>query len=161
MTGPAGETPWKRADGRDPGEHRPVNMTRGTAVSPRVGPGGFGDTRVLCTASVEERVPLHEGRGKGWVTAEYSMLPRSTRPDPGDSVRGGVSGREPRDPEVIGRSLRAGTFLELLGERTVWVDCDVLQADGDQDRRHHRRFRRPRRRPAVALRKRGSSIPSR
>lgn len=133
MTGPAGEMPGKRADGRDPGEHRPVNMTRGYS---RFAEGSalveFGDTRVLCTASVEERVPLFmRGGGKGWVTAEYSMLPRSTETrTPRDSVRGGISGRSHEIQRLIGRSLRAGTFLELLGERTIWVDCDVLQADG-------------------------------
>lgn len=132
MTGLAGGA-VRRADGREPGEHRPVTITRGYS---RFAEGSalveFGDTRVLCTASVEERVPLFmRGGGKGWVTAEYSMLPRSTETrTPRDSARGGVSGRSHEIQRLIGRSLRAGTGLELLGERTLWIDCDVLQADG-------------------------------
>lgn len=133
MTCRMGEVSGNRVEGRGSDELRPVNITRGYS---RFAEGSalveFGDTRVLCTASVEERVPLFmRGVGKGWVTAEYSMLPRSTETrTPRDSVRGGVSGRSHEIQRLIGRSLRAGTILELLGERTIWVDCDVLQADG-------------------------------
>src|SRR3954466_5302971 len=92
----------------------------------------FGRTRVLCTASAEERVPSHvKGSGRGWVTAEYGMLPRSThtRMDR-EAARGRQSGRTLEIQRLIGRSLRAVTDLKLLGERTVVVDCDVIQADG-------------------------------
>ncbi|HEY7529844.1 MAG TPA: ribonuclease PH [Gemmatimonadota bacterium] len=92
----------------------------------------MGDTRVLCTASVEEGVPAFlKGRGKGWVTAEYGMLPRATATrSPREAARGRVGGRTQEIQRLIGRSLRAVAELEALGERTVWIDCDVLQADG-------------------------------
>jgi ribonuclease PH len=93
---------------------------------------GFGDTRVICTASVEEGVPgFLKGRGQGWVTAEYGMLPRSThtRTDR-EAARGRQSGRTQEIQRLIGRSLRAVTDLGQLGERTVKLDCDVIQADG-------------------------------
>ena len=92
----------------------------------------FGDTRVLCTASVEEKVPgFLRGQGRGWVTAEYGMLPRATntRTDR-EAARGRQSGRTQEIQRLIGRSLRAVTDLALLGERSIQVDCDVLQADG-------------------------------
>jgi ribonuclease PH len=92
----------------------------------------FGDTRVICTASVEEGVPgFLRGRGRGWVTAEYGMLPRSThtRTDR-EAARGKQSGRTQEIQRLIGRSLRVVTDLEKLGERTVKIDCDVIQADG-------------------------------
>ena len=92
----------------------------------------FGNTRVLCTASVEEKVPPHKrGSGEGWVTAEYGMLPRSThtRSDR-EAARGKQSGRTQEIQRLIGRSLRAVFDLEALGERTIHLDCDVLQADG-------------------------------
>lgn len=92
----------------------------------------FGQTRVLCTASVEERVPSHrKGTGQGWVTAEYGMLPRSThtRTDR-EAAKGKQSGRTQEIQRLIGRSLRAVFDLGLLGERTITLDCDVLQADG-------------------------------
>ena len=92
----------------------------------------FGDTRVLCTASVEEKVPPHKrGSGEGWVTAEYGMLPRSThtRSDR-EAARGKQSGRTQEIQRLIGRSLRAVFDLKALGERTIQLDCDVLQADG-------------------------------
>ena len=92
----------------------------------------FGDTRVICTASVEEGVPgFLRGRGRGWVTAEYGMLPRAThtRTDR-EAARGKQSGRTQEIQRLIGRSLRAVTDLEKLGERTVKLDCDVIQADG-------------------------------
>jgi ribonuclease PH len=92
----------------------------------------FGDTRVLCTASVEEKVPpFLKGRGQGWVTAEYGMLPRSThtRTDR-EAARGKQSGRTQEIQRLIGRSLRAVVDLALLGERSIQIDCDVIQADG-------------------------------
>jgi ribonuclease PH len=92
----------------------------------------FGRTRVLCTASAEERVPSHvKGSGRGWVTAEYGMLPRSThtRSDR-EAAKGKQSGRTQEIQRLIGRSLRAATDLAALGERQVLIDCDVLQADG-------------------------------
>ncbi len=91
-----------------------------------------GDTRVICTASVEDRVPpFLRNSGKGWVTAEYGMLPRSTSTRTSrESSQGRVGGRTHEIQRLIGRSLRAVTKLEALGERTIWVDCDVLQADG-------------------------------
>jgi ribonuclease PH len=92
----------------------------------------FGDTRVLCTASVEEKVPgFLKGKGQGWVTAEYGMLPRAThtRSDR-EAARGKQSGRTQEIQRLIGRSLRAVIDLEALGERSIQIDCDVLQADG-------------------------------
>ncbi len=92
----------------------------------------FGNTKVLCTASVEERVPpFLRGQGSGWVTAEYGMLPRSTHTRSGrEAARGKQSGRTQEIQRLIGRSLRAAVDLEKLGERTITLDCDVLQADG-------------------------------
>ena len=92
----------------------------------------FGDTRVICTASVEEKVPAFmRDRGKGWVTAEYGMLPRSTNTrTAGEAARGRQSGRTQEIQRLIGRSLRAVIDLEQLGERSIQIDCDVIQADG-------------------------------
>lgn len=92
----------------------------------------FGDTKVICTASVEESIPpFLRGKGTGWVTAEYSMLPRATHTRSArESARGKVSGRTHEIQRLIGRSLRAVTDLSLLGERSVLIDCDVIQADG-------------------------------
>ncbi len=92
----------------------------------------FGDTRVLCTASVEERVPnFLRGSGRGWITAEYGMLPRATNTRTGrEATRGRQGGRTLEIQRLIGRSLRAIVDLEALGERTITLDCDVLQADG-------------------------------
>ena len=92
----------------------------------------FGDTRVLCTASVEERVPVWmRGKGSGWVTGEYGMLPRSTHTRSArEAARGKQSGRTQEIARLIGRSLRAITDLDALGERMVTLDCDVIQADG-------------------------------
>ncbi|WP_454959196.1 ribonuclease PH [Filifactor alocis] len=92
----------------------------------------FGDTRVICTASVEEKVPAFlKGTGKGWVSAEYAMLPRSTEQrKKRDSSRGKVDGRGQEIQRLIGRSLRNAIDFDLLGERTIWIDCDVIQADG-------------------------------
>ncbi len=125
----------KRIDGRAWDELRPVKITlgfhefaEGSALIE------LGKTRVACSVSVEERVPpflREEAGGGGWVTAEYSMLPRSTvTRTPRDSARGRVSGRSQEIQRLIGRSLRAVTDLTALGERTLMVDCDVLQADG-------------------------------
>jgi ribonuclease PH len=92
----------------------------------------FGDTRVLCTASVEERVPpFLKGKGQGWVTAEYGMLPRATgERTPREAARGRQGGRTLEIQRLIGRSLRAAVDLKALGERTLTLDCDVIQADG-------------------------------
>ena len=92
----------------------------------------FGDTRVLCTATVEDRVPpWMRGKGRGWVTGEYGMLPRATHTRSArEAARGKQSGRTVEIARLIGRSLRAVTDLDALGERTVTLDCDVLQADG-------------------------------
>ncbi len=92
----------------------------------------FGNTQVLCTASIEERVPpFLRGQGKGWVTAEYGMLPRSTHTRmPRESAKGKQSGRTQEIQRLIGRSLRASVNMEKLGERLITIDCDVIQADG-------------------------------
>jgi ribonuclease PH len=122
-----------RPSGRKPDELRAVRIQRGFT---RHAEGSvlveFGDTRVLCTASVEERVPpFLKDSGRGWVTAEYGMLPRSTntRTDR-EAARGKQSGRTQEIQRLIGRSLRAVVDLSSLGQRTVHLDCDVLQADG-------------------------------
>lgn len=92
----------------------------------------FGDTRVICTASIDERVPSFlKGKGSGWITAEYGMLPRATHERSGrEAARGKQGGRTMEIQRLIGRSLRAALDLEALGERTVTIDCDVIQADG-------------------------------
>jgi ribonuclease PH len=122
-----------RLDGRRADELRPVRIRRrytkhaeGSVLVE------FGDTRVLCTASVEERVPpFLKDSGRGWVTAEYGMLPRSTNTrTEREAARGKQSGRTQEIQRLIGRSLRAVVDLSSLGQRTVHVDCDVLQADG-------------------------------
>ena len=122
-----------RPSQRRPDELRPVAIerryTRHAEGSVLI---AFGETRVICTASVEEGVPVFlRGRGQGWVTAEYGMLPRAThtRTDR-EAARGKQSGRTQEIQRLIGRSLRAVTDLEKLGERTVKLDCDVIQADG-------------------------------
>ncbi|MGL4374693.1 MAG: ribonuclease PH [Turicibacter sp.] len=91
-----------------------------------------GNTKVICTATIEDKVPpFMRGQGKGWITAEYSMLPRATNTRNSREVnRGKVSGRTMEIQRLIGRSLRAVVDLEKLGERTIWIDCDVIQADG-------------------------------
>jgi ribonuclease PH len=122
-----------RSFGRANGELRPVRIARGYA---RHAEGSalieFGDTRVLCTASVEERVPpFLKGKGQGWLTAEYGMLPRSTSTrSEREATRGRQGGRTLEIQRLIGRSLRAVVDLSRLGERTLQIDCDVLQADG-------------------------------
>ncbi len=92
----------------------------------------FGNTKVICTASLEDSVPpFLRGRGSGWITAEYSMLPRScTRRTARESSRGKVGGRTHEIQRLIGRSLRSVVDMSLLGERTIWIDCDVIQGDG-------------------------------
>jgi ribonuclease PH len=122
-----------RSHGRSADALRPVRLTRAYT---RHAEGSvlveFGHTQVLCTASVEERVPPHKrGSGEGWLTAEYGMLPRATHTR-GDreAARGKQSGRTQEIQRLIGRSLRCAFDLALLGERTIQLDCDVLQADG-------------------------------
>ncbi|MBX3724933.1 MAG: ribonuclease PH [Xanthomonadales bacterium] len=122
-----------RPSGRTPDQLRPVSLERGYT---RHAEGSvlvaFGDTRVLCTASVEDRVPpFLRGKGEGWVTAEYGMLPRATHErSQREAARGGQGGRTLEIQRLIGRSLRACIDRRALGERTVTLDCDVLQADG-------------------------------
>jgi ribonuclease PH len=122
-----------RAQGRAQDALRPVSMTRRYTVHAEGSVlVAFGDTKVLCTASVEEKVPPHKrGSGEGWVTAEYGMLPRATHTR-GDreAARGKQSGRTQEIQRLIGRSLRCVFDLGKLGERTIQLDCDVLQADG-------------------------------
>ncbi|WP_366924068.1 ribonuclease PH [Metallumcola ferriviriculae] len=122
-----------RLGDRGHGELRPFNITRNfTKYAEGAVLIETGDTKVICTASVENKVPpfLH-GEGKGWVTAEYSMLPRATSVrSVREAARGKVSGRTQEIQRLIGRSLRSVVSLERLGERTVWLDCDVIQADG-------------------------------
>jgi len=126
-------TVFNRSGGRAADQLRPVRITRGFTIHAE---GSvlieFGLTRVLCTASVEDKVPPHKrGSGEGWVTAEYGMLPRATHTR-GDreAARGKQSGRTQEIQRLIGRSLRAVFDLKALGERTIHLDCDVLQADG-------------------------------
>ncbi|HEY1656144.1 MAG TPA: ribonuclease PH [Candidatus Tumulicola sp.] len=122
-----------RSDGRRPDELRPVTIepgflkyAEGSALV------SFGNTRVLCAATVEERVPPWlKGRGVGWVTAEYAMLPRATQDrTQREATKGRLGGRTHEIQRIIGRALRAVTDTAKLGERTLWIDCDVLQADG-------------------------------
>ena len=122
-----------RNDGRAPNQMRDVSIKKNFikhaegSVLIQV-----GDTKVICNASVEEKVPpFLRDKKKGWVTAEYSMLPRSTHTRMSrESSRGKVSGRTQEIQRLIGRSLRAVVDMEKLGERTIWIDCDVIQADG-------------------------------
>src|SRR5581483_1551789 len=122
-----------RSDNRTPEQMRPVNIipdfistAEGSALIE------VGNTRVICTASVEESVPVWlRGNGRGWITAEYGMIPRATLTRTArEASRGRVSGRGQEIQRLIGRSLRAVVDLERLGERTIWIDCDVIQADG-------------------------------
>ena len=126
-------TEVSRSGGRSPEDLRPLKIELGVNVHAE---GSclieMGRTRVWITASVEDRVPPHRrGTGQGWITAEYSMLPRSTH-DRGtrEAIQGRIGGRTHEIQRLIGRSLRAVVDLEKLGPRTMWVDCDVLQADG-------------------------------
>ena len=122
-----------RIDNRQADELRPVRITRnylkyaeGSALIE------VGNTRVLCAATIEERVPSFlKGSGEGWITAEYSLLPRSTQTrNQRESAKGKVTGRTHEIQRLIGRSLRSVVDLKALGERTIWIDCDVIQADG-------------------------------
>lgn len=120
-----------RADGRAPGDLRKVVVTRDYLLHPE---GSalveFGATKVICTASVEDKVPpFLKGQGLGWVTAEYAMLPRATSTRSQREHRG-PSGRSQEIQRLVGRALRAVFERKKMGERTVWVDCDVIQADG-------------------------------
>ena len=122
-----------RPDGRGRDELRPLSITPGVA---KYAEGSalitMGDTQVRCTASVEESVPrFRRDSGRGWVSAEYAMLPRATHTrTPREASRGRQGGRTLEIQRLIGRSLRAVVDFEQLGERTVWLDCDVIQADG-------------------------------
>lgn len=126
-------TTVQRADGRATNELRPITITRGWSKNAE---GSalieFGNTRVLCTASFTEGVPRWlKGEGKGWVTAEYAMLPRATNTRSSrESVKGKIGGRTHEISRLIGRSLRAVIDTKALGENTIVLDCDVLQADG-------------------------------
>jgi ribonuclease PH len=122
-----------RSDNRSPEQMRPVNII--TDFIPTAEGSALievGNTRVICTASIEEAVPSFvKGSGKGWITAEYSMLPRSTLTrTPREAARGRQSGRTHEIQRLIGRALRAVVDLKRLGERTILLDCDVIQADG-------------------------------
>ena len=122
-----------RPSGREADELRPVRFTPGyTRHAEGSVLAEFGDTRVLCTASIEDRVPPWlRGKGSGWVTGEYGMLPRSTHTrSQREAARGKQSGRTQEISRLIGRSLRAVVDLNALGERTITLDCDVIQADG-------------------------------
>ena len=120
-----------RPDGRAPDQLRPIALTRDYLLHPE---GSvlieFGSTKVICTATVEDKVPSFlKGQALGWVTAEYGMLPRSTNTRMNRENRG-PSGRSQEIQRLVGRSLRSVVEMAKLGERTVWVDCDVIQADG-------------------------------
>jgi ribonuclease PH len=129
----ANRPPTIRADGRRPDQLRPVTLTlsvqKWAEGSCRI---RVGDTEVLCAATIEDRVPPHlRGKGTGWVTAEYAMLPRATAErSQRESTKGRIGGRTHEIQRLVGRSLRGVVDLDKLGERTVTVDCDVLQADG-------------------------------
>ncbi len=122
-----------RHDGRQKEELRPIHIQTNYLKHPA---GSVlitvGDTKVICSASIDERVPpFMRGEGKGWVTAEYSMLPAATEQrNIREAAKGKITGRTMEIQRLIGRALRAVVDLEAMGERTVWVDCDVIQADG-------------------------------
>ncbi|PJK17450.1 ribonuclease PH [Chryseomicrobium excrementi] len=122
-----------RHDQRTAQALRPVDITKDFITHPE---GSvlitMGGTRVICNATIEEKVPpFLRGQGKGWITAEYSMLPRATHSrSPREAAKGKISGRTMEIQRLIGRALRSVVDLEALGERTIWVDCDVIQADG-------------------------------
>src|SRR5215467_1129404 len=122
-----------RVDGRRKDQIRPVKVTRnyikhaeGSVLIE------MGDTKVICTASIEEKVPpFLKGKGTGWVTAEYAMLPRATHErSPREAVKGKQGGRTLEIQRLVGRALRSVTDMSQLGERSIWIDCDVIQADG-------------------------------
>jgi len=123
----------KRLDGREAGAMRPVKITRNYLKYPE---GSVlievGNTKVICAATIEDKVPhFMKGTGEGWITAEYSLLPRSTQVrNVRESARGKVTGRTHEIQRLIGRALRSVVDLKALGEKTIWIDCDVIQADG-------------------------------
>ncbi|WP_409251555.1 ribonuclease PH [Bacillus sp. SCS-153A] len=122
-----------RVDGREPGELREIVLETNFIKHPEGSVMiSVGDTKVICNATIEDRVPhFLRGQGKGWVTAEYAMLPRATQQrNIRESSKGKVSGRTMEIQRLIGRALRAVVDLEALGEKTIWIDCDVIQADG-------------------------------
>ena len=122
-----------RIDGRKPDEMRPVSIERSfTKFAHGSVLISVGNTKVICTASIEDSVPPHKkNSGEGWITAEYSLLPGSTpRRVSRESSRGKVGGRTHEIQRLIGRSMRAIADLSAIGERTIWIDCDVIQADG-------------------------------
>ncbi|MDF2885108.1 MAG: ribonuclease [Clostridiaceae bacterium] len=122
-----------RIDGRKNDQIRTVKITRNYT---KYAEGSVlvesGDTKVICTASIEEKVPIFlKGKGEGWITCEYNMLPRSTQVrKPRDSSKGKIDGRTMEIQRLIGRALRSVVDLKALGEKTIWIDCDVIQADG-------------------------------
>jgi ribonuclease PH len=122
-----------RVDGRKKDELRPIHFEINYVKHPE---GSVlvtvGDTKVICNASIEDRIPpFMRGQGKGWITAEYSMLPRATEQrNIRESSKGKVTGRTMEIQRLIGRALRSIVRLENIGERTIWIDCDVIQADG-------------------------------
>lgn len=122
-----------RSDGRTPDQLRPVQIQPHFTIHPE---GSVlitvGQTKVICNATIEERVPpFMRGQGKGWITAEYSMLPRATEQRTvRESSKGKISGRTMEIQRLIGRALRSVVDLKAIGERTLWIDCDVIQADG-------------------------------
>lgn len=122
-----------RSDGRSIDQLRPIRITPGVN---KYAEGSvlieWGDTQVICTATVEEKIPpFMKGTGQGWITAEYSMLPRATGTrNVRESARGKIGGRTYEIQRLIGRALRSVVDLKNLGERTIWLDCDVIQADG-------------------------------
>ncbi|GIO21762.1 ribonuclease PH [Oceanobacillus sp. J11TS1] len=122
-----------RHDNRQKNELRPIQITTGYITHPE---GSvlieMGETKVICNASIEDRVPpFMRGQGKGWITAEYAMLPRATEQrNIRESSKGKVSGRTMEIQRLIGRALRSVVDLSKIGERTIWIDCDVIQADG-------------------------------
>ena len=122
-----------RTDGRLPAQLRPIRITPGF-ISQAEGSAliEVGRTRVICTATIEETVPSFlKGSNKGWITSEYSMIPRATNTrTPRESTLGRKSGRTQEIQRLIGRALRASVELEKLGERQIWIDCDVIEADG-------------------------------
>lgn len=122
-----------RIDGRNQNEKRPVKITRnyikhaeGSVLIE------MGNTKVICTASIDDKVPpFLKGTGEGWITSEYGMLPRSTQVrKPRESTKGKVDGRTMEIQRLIGRALRSVVDLKVIGEKTIWIDCDVIQADG-------------------------------
>ena len=125
--------PWQRPSGRQPDALRPVTLTTGfTKYAAGSVLATFGDTRVICTASVERGVPRFlRGSGRGWLTCEYGMLPGATHTRTNrEAAQGRQGGRTMEIQRLIGRSLRAAVDLEQLGEQTIRIDCDVIQADG-------------------------------